>query len=163
MTHYSFRRAGREDLPRLNRWLREPHVARWWDDEVFDEEYLADPQSRVWIVALDGTPFAFAQDYAVHGFGPHHFDYLPPGARGIDQFIGDAALCDRGHGSAFVAAQIARLFAEGVPTVGTDPHPDNARAIRAYEKAGFARVGPPQDTAWGRCQRMEAWRPHAPR
>ena len=29
------------------------------------------------------------------------------------------------------------LFEEGVPRVVIDPDPANARAIRAYEKAGF--------------------------
>jgi aminoglycoside 6'-N-acetyltransferase len=31
------------------------------------------------------------------------------------------------------------LLASGAPRVITDPDPANARAIRAYEKAGFVR------------------------
>jgi aminoglycoside 6'-N-acetyltransferase len=31
-----------------------------------------------------------------------------------------------------------QLFAEGCPRVVIDPDPANVRAIRAYEKAGFA-------------------------
>ncbi|WP_279482495.1 hypothetical protein [Aureimonas sp. SK2] len=46
------------------------------------------------------------------------------------------------------------LLAAGVPAVGTDPHPDNARAIRAYEKAGF-RGRKVEMMAWGRCVLME--------
>lgn len=153
---YGFRPVTIADLPLLNGWIARPHVARWWDDDArYDADDLADPQVDPWIVTLDGRPFAFAQDYAVHGFGPHHFDYLPAGARGIDQFIGEADLLDQGHGSAFVRTQVDRLFAGGAPVVGTDPHPDNARAIRAYEKAGFVRVGDPRDTAWGVAQLME--------
>jgi hypothetical protein len=30
-----------------------------------------------------------------------------------------------------------RLVARGVPRIVIDPRPDNSRAIRAYEKAGF--------------------------
>ncbi len=152
---YGFRRVTTADLPLLNGWIARSHVARWWGEDMFDEVYLADPQAELWIVSIEGRPFAFAQDYAVHGFGPHHFDYLAPGARGIDQFIGEAGLLEQGHGSAFVRAQVERLFGDGAPVVGTDPHPDNARAIRAYEKAGFARVGEPRETAWGRAQLME--------
>jgi aminoglycoside 6'-N-acetyltransferase len=60
-----------------------------------------------------------------------------------------------GHGSAFVRAHCERLFAAGAPAVGTDPHPDNARAIRAYEKAGFRAVTGPVETRWGRAILME--------
>lgn len=58
-----------------------------------------------------------------------------------------------GHGSAFIRAHVERLFAQGAPAVGTDPHPSNARAIRAYEKAGFVR-DVEQDTEWGRALLM---------
>ena len=83
---------------------------------------------------------------------------FPPGARGIDQSIGDPSALGRGHGSAFVRAHCDRLFAAGAPAIGTDPHPDNARAIRAYQKAGFAITGQPRDTIWGRALLMERWR-----
>ena len=46
-------------------------------------------------------------------------------------------MLDRGHGSAFIRAHADRLFRAGSPAIGTDPDPANARAIRAYEKAGF--------------------------
>jgi aminoglycoside 6'-N-acetyltransferase len=46
-------------------------------------------------------------------------------------------MVDRGHGSAFIRTFLERLFAAGAPRVITDPDPANARAIRAYEKAGF--------------------------
>ena len=64
----------------------------------------------------------------------------PRGTRGIDQFIGEPDMVDRGHGSAFIRAFIERVLANGAPRVITDPDPDNDRAIRAYEKAGFEKV-----------------------
>ena len=83
-------------------------------------------------------PFAYLQCYDLTawntGFGPQ-----PAGTRGIDQFIGEPDMLDRGHGSAFIRAFIERLLASGTPRVVTDPDPANARAIRAYEKAGFVR------------------------
>ena len=45
----------------------------------------------------------------------------------------------RGHGSFFIRAFIAGLIRAGTPRVLTDPDPANARAIRAYEKAGFTK------------------------
>ena len=64
----------------------------------------------------------------------------------------------QGHGSAFIRLHCDRLFAAGAPAIGTDPHPDNKRAIRAYEKAGFAAVSAPLETRWGRAVLMENWR-----
>ena len=45
----------------------------------------------------------------------------------------------RGHGSRFIRAFVDGLLQTGVPCVVTDPDPINARAVRAYEKAGFQR------------------------
>ena len=42
-----------------------------------------------------------------------------------------------GHGSAFIRHFTDQLLTAGTPRVLTDPDPNNARAIRAYEKAGF--------------------------
>lgn len=155
---YHFRRATADDLPLIRRWLAEPHVAEWWDDPDELDEALDDPDTRLWIVELDGRPFAYLQDYDPHAWPGHHFSHLPPGSRGIDQYIGEADLLEKGHGSAFVRKHVERLFAEGAPAVGVDPSPDNPRAIRAYEKAGFSG-DEVRDTDWGVCRLMVAWRP----
>ena len=114
---------------------------------------LAALDARLWIVSLDGRPFAYIQDYDPHAWPGHHFADLPPRSRGIDQFIGEPGLIGQGHGTAFIRAHVERLFAEGAPAIGTDPDPDNARAIRAYEKAGFV-AGREADTEWGYCLLM---------
>lgn len=75
----------------------------------------------------------------------------------MDQYIGKPDMLGRGHGTAFLRQQCTRLFEEGVPAIGTDPHPDNVRAIRAYQKAGFKIVSGPVDTRWGRAILMENW------
>jgi aminoglycoside 6'-N-acetyltransferase len=46
-----------------------------------------------------------------------------------------------GHGSAFIRDFTDGLLTAGTPRVLTDPDPANARAIRAYEKAGFRSDG----------------------
>ena len=65
--------------------------------------------------------------------------FKPVSTRGIDQFIGEADMLDCGHGSVFIRAFVGRLLTDGTPRVVTDPDPANARAIRAYEKAGFLK------------------------
>ena len=90
------------------------------------------------IVEFEGRPIAYIQSYDPHLEDNHPYQDQPTGALGIDQFIGESDLVGVGHGSRFVAAFAELLFREGAPRVFLDPHPSNARAIRAYEKAGFA-------------------------
>lgn len=159
---YLFRPVTGADLPLLRSWRRQPHVIEWWGPpEVEDPaETLAEPRVAMWIVehlaqGQPARPFAYAQDYSPHDWPDHPFTHLPPGSRGIDQYIGEPDMLDQGHGTAFVRAHAHRLLTAGAPAIGTDPHPDNARAIRAYEKAGFRRVSEPLETKWGRAVLME--------
>ncbi len=131
------------DLPLIKGWLETPHVAQWWHDPAEQFELvsgdLAHPEMAQFIVASEARPFAYLQCYRLSdwntGFGPQ-----PEGTRGLDQFIGEADMIGRGHGAAFIRDFTERLLADGTPRVVIDPQPDNARAIRAYEKAGFRRT-----------------------
>ena len=160
---YAFRRATMADLPCLTRWQATPHVLEWWEDaEPFDAEELADPRVTRWIVSHHGRPFAYMQDYTVHGWEGHYFAHLPTGSRGIDQYIGPAEMLGRGHGTGFIKQRVKVLFEEGAPVVAVDPHPNNARAIAAYEKAGFKVAGEAISSKWGLILPMEIHAPPAP-
>ena len=155
---YRFRAATMADLRLLAGWQKAPHVSPWWNSNApFDEEKLADARVSRWIVSLDDRPFAYMQDYAVHGWPAHHFDYLPEGSRGIDQYIGEPDMLGKGRGTGFIGQRMRELFAEGVPALATDPNPENARAISVYRKMGFRVVGPARETPWGIVLPMEAW------
>ncbi len=159
-THYTFRPAGLDDLAMLSRWQQNPHVSEWWGtDAPFDGNEAADPRVSRWIVGIGGSPIAYMQDYTVHGWGSHHFDYLPAGSRGIDQYIGEPQMTGLGHGSSFIRQRMSAIFAAGAPVICTDPHPRNERAIAVYEKLGFRVVGPSQETRWGVVLPMEMSRP----
>jgi aminoglycoside 6'-N-acetyltransferase len=167
MSAYTFRPMTTDDQPLVRQWLTTPEVDRWWggpdEDEGDDddgppfEEELGNPNIALWIVSHEERAFSYIQDYDPHAWANHHFAPLPLGARGIDQFIGEPEMIGCGHGSAFIRAHVDKLFAQGAPAVGTDPHPSNGRAIRAYEKAGFVR-DVEQDTQWGRALLMVRWR-----
>jgi aminoglycoside 6'-N-acetyltransferase len=88
----------------------------------------------------------------------HHLALLPPGSRGLDQFIGEPEMIGRGHGAEMVRRHVEWLMETGVPAVGVDPDPDNLRAIRAYEKAGFRR-GDVVETEWGPSLLMTRYSP----
>ena len=142
MTAYAFRPMSAADLPTIQRWLGTRHVCQWWHDP--SEQFklvsgdLGHPDMAQYIVTADAREFAYLQCYDLSawdtGLGPQ-----PEGTRGLDQFIGEADMLDRGHGSAFIKAFADQLLACGTPRVVIDPDPANERAIRAYEKAGFCR------------------------
>jgi len=147
---FSFRPLTQADLPLLHEWLNRAHVAEWWDEQR-DLEYvqktfgadLESPVIRMFFTYLDGEPLGYIQVYRVLGADPEWWtDETDPGARGIDQFLANAGQLGQGLGSNMVRQFLASLFADPeVTQVQTDPSPRNARAIRAYEKAGFRRVG----------------------
>jgi aminoglycoside 6'-N-acetyltransferase len=139
---YRFRPMTATDLPLVRRWLALPHVMQWWGepDEQFDlvSGDLDHPAMDQFIVTAAEEPLGYLQCYRLTawntGFGPQ-----PEGTRGIDLFIATPEMIGRGHGGALIRAFADRLLAEKTPRVVTDPDPGNARAIRAYEKAGFCR------------------------
>jgi aminoglycoside 6'-N-acetyltransferase len=139
---YAFRPMTAADLPLIRRWLAEPHVRQWWGDP--SEQYalvsgdLGEPAMDQYVVSATGATFGYLQCYDLtawnSGFGVH-----PEGTRGIDLFIGEPGMIERGHGSAMIRAFADDRLAGGAPRIVTDPDPNNARAIRAYENAGFER------------------------
>ena len=141
MASYQFRPMAAADLPMVRRWLADPHVVQWWGDTA--EQFalvsgdLAHPGMDQLIVVTAGRPFGYLQCYDLMTWPDEAFGTQPRGTRAIDQFIGEPDMVDHGHGSAFIRAFTDRLLAAGTPRVITDPDPVNARAVRAYEKAGF--------------------------
>ena len=145
------RRLTREDFPLLSRWLAEPLVARWWDDdpspEAVERQYGpgvdgADP-TAVYVGLHEGRPIGLVQVYAFAD-EPESLAELaaicpvPPGALSIDYLIGEPDARGRGLGTAMIAAAVAQGFAD---------HPDaddvlvpvvagNVASWRALERAG---------------------------
>ncbi|AZO35324.1 MAG: GNAT family N-acetyltransferase [Mesorhizobium sp.] len=142
---YDFRPVTEKDLALIARWLREPHVAECWDDpdkEIAEiREHMDSVSVEPLIVELDGRPIAYLQSYDPHLEDDHPYADQPFGTLGVDLTIGPPELVGVGHGSAILSQFVEELFGEGAPRVIIDPHPDNGRAIRAYEKAGFRPIG----------------------
>lgn len=155
---YEFRAVMPTDLAMLNAWRGQSHVAAWWGDGEYTVDDLSDYRVSRFIVQQKGQPFAFMQDYTVHGWPEHHFAHLPVGSRGIDQFIGVPDMLGQGHGTAFIGQRMRDIFDAGAPVIATDPHPDNAWAIATYHKVGFVPAGKPAETRWGLIQPMLAKR-----
>lgn len=140
------------DLPLMRRWLEAPHMMEWWGEPETELGYIRDmiegrDTTRPFIFSVDGEPVGYIQ----YWFIGHHQNVewiadhpwlaaLPADAIGIDLSIGDRANLGRGLGSSALRIFAERLAGDGHQTIIIDPDPNNVRAVRAYEKAGFRAI-----------------------
>jgi aminoglycoside 6'-N-acetyltransferase len=120
------------DEAALRRIRVEPEVLRWWD-ELEDEFPWDEPESTRFTIEVDGAVAGMVQ----------YYEEAEPKYRhaGIDLFL-DPAVHGRGLGTEVVRRVVSLLISErGHHRVIIDPALDNVAAVRAYEKAGFHRVG----------------------
>jgi ribosomal protein S18 acetylase RimI-like enzyme len=151
LAQVSFRPLAEADLPRLFGWLNEPHVARDYAPapNTFAEVVAryaprieSDNVVRAFIVEVEGRAAGYAQAYAVEDFAEYASAIgVERGTFGVDVFLASDAPVGRGVGPRvirrFVDEVVFREF--GAVACVADPAASNGRAIRAFEKAGFAR------------------------
>lgn len=132
-----FRPLAADDFPLLLEWLSKEHVKQWWDDgddtlekvvrNYGEEEPLLERFILVVSCETGEKPIGYFQYYLD-----------PDGSIGIDQFIGEEEYIDRGVGTNAIKMFCELIMRERKPTsIFLDPSPENKRAIRCYEKAGF--------------------------
>lgn len=142
-----FHRLQPKDLHLIHHWLNQAHVSEWWETSGsyvdIEEEFLplTDPNATTcgYLAWLDEEPIGFIQSYVVKDSGDGWWEEeTDPGARGIDQFLGNIQQLNQGLGTAMIQAFTELLFTDPrVTKIQTDPSPENARALRCYTKAGF--------------------------
>ncbi|HGY2546770.1 TPA: AacA4 family aminoglycoside N(6')-acetyltransferase [Citrobacter freundii] len=153
-TKLTLRLMTEHDLPMLHDWLNRPHIVEWWGgedqrptlDEVLEHylpRVLAEESVIPYIAMLGEEPIGYAQSYVALGSGDGWWeDETDPGVRGIDQSLANPAQLNKGLGTILVRTLVETLFADpAVTKIQTDPSPNNYRAIRCYEKAGFVQQG----------------------
>lgn len=146
---FTFRHVEASDIPLLYEWMQRPHVAEWWKSERTLEEvreaYLPrlerESDATPYFAYHEGRAVAYVGAYVVidvgNGWWAGQHDR---GVMGMDVFIADAENVGRGLGTALVRAFAVFLFSDpAIHRIQVDPSPDNHRAIRCYEKAGFRR------------------------
>ena len=95
---------------------------------------LDHPAMEQFIVTHGDRPFAYLQCYDPTAWPDNGLGEHPGGTRGIDQFIGEEDMIERGHGSALIRAFVDSLLKAGAPRTVTDPDPRNARASERTKK-----------------------------
>ncbi len=134
------------DLDLLAGWLWTPHVARWWPGpgsaEALATKYmprlLGEEEVALYAILVADRPVGMIQTSPAetrHAAGPD--------AWGIDLLIGEADLIGKGLGPRIIDRfAVTEIFdRRGAALCLADPHRDNHRSIRAFEKAGFRHRG----------------------
>jgi len=141
------------DYALLLRWLADERVLEWYEgrDAQVSEDWIRDTFSprtlgvdRVvpCIFSVAGQPLGYLQYYPLQEAELQEYA-LATGtpAYGVDLFIGEPEAWSKGTGTRLLRALLHFLFAElDAEIVTIDPQVGNVRAIRCYEKAGFARM-----------------------
>lgn len=169
---FAVRPMTRGDFRDVTRWVNQPHVARWWDEQRSPEQVAAqygpalageDP-TRLWVFEVNGRSVGFAQDYRIGD----HPDYAlltgKPDAVGIDYAVGEPAFVGRGLGTSLLWVLLSDAVVpsyEDLHQVHAAPDHRNAASLRVLAKLGFeqgtwfdeprdpARPGGPVDTVIG--------------
>jgi aminoglycoside 6'-N-acetyltransferase len=135
-----------DDVHTMSEFLRAPHVARWWHDDPSPEAVRAhylpgilgqDPTVLL-IARVDERPVGFCQWYRWDDNADGRDAYgIPAGTLGIDYLIGHAFDCERGLGTAMIAALLELM--PPLP-VWVTPEAANELSCRVLEKNGFERM-----------------------
>lgn len=146
-----------DDLPILHRWLQDPEVQRWFQEDDLSAEGIAaeygprirgtEPEEQ-WFAVVDGRERAWLQTYPLTAWA----DYaaacesvgVDPAGGGLDYLVGGIEERGRGLGPLVIRAFVEEVVFGGHPdwpVACAGPHPDNVRSWRALEKAGFHLAG----------------------
>jgi aminoglycoside 6'-N-acetyltransferase len=148
----SFAPVTAEHYPLLLSWLAKPHMREWWGDPGTELGYIRDmvegrDTTRPFLILSAGEPVGYIQYWFIGHFQNESWikDHpwlaeLPSDTVGVDLSIGDPERLSRGLGSEALAAFVSTLRDTGYRNIVIDPDPQNVRAVRAYEKAGFRPV-----------------------
>jgi aminoglycoside 6'-N-acetyltransferase len=160
------------EYERMVRWRNSPHVREWWDPddppstlagvtEKYRPTTATDSATTSAVIELAGRPVGFIQFYGWSSYAEEAREIGMPfaeGTWGLDVFIGEQDMVGRGVGSRAVDLLCRHLFTDrAATTVALACSVDNARAIRAYEKAGFEKRGSVLDTDTRGGRRVESW------
>lgn len=131
------------DVHLLYRWLGDADVNRWYSEgehslENYRSKFAPEPTTRKYIIEIEGVPAGYLQAYRLSDEPEYAAQLgLEHDAVSIDLFLGER----RGEGWGSVVLRVALeqvVFGEmSAMYACINPDPENIRAVRSYQKAGF--------------------------
>ena len=142
-----------KDLELMLKWLTDERVLEFYGGrdrnytfETIKEHYEEEFQNdgfRV-IVELKNQPIGYGQIYRILGddFEEYSYSKTEKVVYAMDQFIGEPEYWGKGIGTKYIQQIGCYLKTERkAEIIILDPHKDNERAIRTYQKCGFKIIG----------------------
>ncbi|WP_420997398.1 GNAT family N-acetyltransferase [Cupriavidus sp. 30B13] len=138
-----------QDLPLLHRWMNDPDVAYFWQedgDEARHRAYLQglldDPHMLPLIAAFDGQPFGYFEVYWAKENRIAPFYDAHDHDRGWHVLIGEPAFRGKPFLTAWFPAIQHYQFLDDARTqrIVGEPRADHARQIANLDKAGFSKI-----------------------
>ena len=132
-------------------WLTDKRVLKFWEgeDEVFDlkrieEDFFAAEDFEIikTIIVYKGECVGYLQMYFLNKEQQSEYSYFGKDklVSALDCFIGLPDKWGKGIGSKVMKLAKDYLVSRGAEVILIDPHTDNIRAIKCYEKSGFKKV-----------------------
>jgi len=152
------------DRARLARWLKDPHVQRWWGSAAAAEAEvrmaLTSPTALCRIIIVDGEAVGYVQAHDT-GCGPQGASItVPAGTWMTHVFIAVAEQRGRGLAPAALRLLASEVFATTLaPAVALLVPVRIETAVRSYEKAGMRWARVEADPLLGPCWLMLLSRP----
>jgi aminoglycoside 6'-N-acetyltransferase len=144
------------DYQIMSAWLTDPCVLEFYEGRdrplsLVDIQSHYGPRVRgaedvtPCLIHFQSIPIGYIQFYPLSEESRSSYalpvDYSLDSVYGIDQFIGEVSYWNRGFGTRSISLLLRYLFqTRRACKVVLDPHVDNHRAIRCYEKCGFRIV-----------------------
>ena len=150
-----FRRTTREDLPLIQTWLQNLHVARFWNHDTSDAAVERDfagsfegtEPCEDFIVSYQDSPIGLIQRYLFADYPDDRTEMqtlveVPDGALSIDYFIGETRHTGQGLGTAMIRKMVEKSWDdyETSTTVIVPVAVANPASWRALLAAGFTQV-----------------------
>jgi aminoglycoside 6'-N-acetyltransferase len=156
-----------QDYALLAGWLSDERVLEYYEgrDHPLSPEQAAETFNLVDLTAegvtpaimlYQGQPIGYMQFYPAD-LEEYRFEEQGT-VYGLDLFIGEPDYWNRGLGTTFVRLLLDHLFDTlSADWAILDPHVDNVRAIRAYEKCGFQKVRLLPQHEWHEGRYVDCW------
>lgn len=132
------------DLQLLHDWLGDPDVQRWYSEgehsmQNYRRQFAPEPTTHKFIILIDDQPAGYLQAYRLSDEPEYAAQIgLEFDAVSIDLFIGEPGFRG-GWGSLVLRRALDQIVfgAMNADHACCNPDPENVRAVKAYQKAGF--------------------------